>query len=128
MDMKKLPYFVLAFLLFGSSLFAATPVQFTDPYNVVATTKTVTGDSAIKATPGYLQSVLVSWKGATVGDTVDINDNSAAGGTVLVRITLATANGSFYYQPVAPIPYPTTGIYCDLTLSGGAASVTVQYS
>lgn len=125
--MKKLIALFLL-LLTSVSAFAASPVMLTDPLNVVASTSVLTADGAIKATPGYLQAVLVSFKGVTVGDTVDINDGSAAGGTVKVRITAATANGSFFYQPVSPIYYGTTGIYCDVTLSGGAVNVVAQYS
>lgn len=125
--MKKL-YALFLVLLLCQSSYASTPVIMGDQLSVIASSVVLTADGVVKATPGYLQGVLVSFKGVTVGDTVDINDNSAAGGTVKVRIAMATANGSFYYQPVAPIIYSTTGIYCDVSISGGSVNVVAQYS
>jgi hypothetical protein len=127
--MKK-SIFVTLLLCFTfiTSAFAVTLTIGSDPQGAIPSTVTKTSDAAVKATPGYVHSVLYSYKGVTAGDTIDINDNSAAGGTVLIRFVAPAANGSFFYNPPAPISFPATGIYYDVTISGGAASVTIQYS
>ncbi len=126
--MKKFFAFLAILLLLVSPCYALTDVRLVDPYGVMPTTTVATGDVAVKATPGYVHSVLYSYKGVTIGDTIDINDASAAGTTVKIRFTAPTANGTFLYNPPSPIPFPTTGIYCDMTISGGAINVVIQYS
>lgn len=126
--MRKIFAFLFLSLVLVNPLYALTDVRLVDPFGGAASTKVATADVAIKATPGYVHSILVAFKGVTIGDTVDINDNSAAGGTVTIRITLPTANGTFLYVPPTPVSFPTTGIYCDVTISGGAVNAVIQYS
>ena len=125
--MKKAIFFLLA-LMVSQVAFGATPVIHTDPLSVIPTTVVKTSDDVVKSTPGYVHSIIVTFKGVTIGDEVDLNDNSTAGRATRIRIMADGAYKTVSYVPAAPILFPNTGIYCDFTISGGEASAAIQYS
>ena len=87
----------------------------------------ITNDAVVKASAGTLYGVMVSFDGVTAGDTVEIENHATAdSGTSLCTFVAQAADQNFAFQPCVGIAY-AAGIYCDFTLSGGAATVTAVY-
>jgi len=86
-----------------------------------------TADAQIKATAGTVSYVQATFVGATIGDTVEIENKASAGGTALITLTAAAANENVKFNP----PVGTTfsiGIWAEVTLTGGAVTITIVYS
>lgn len=54
----------------------------------------LTGATLLKTGEGYVFSITIAWKGATVGDMVYLRDGTSQAGTVLVAFAFPTANGT----------------------------------
>lgn len=86
-----------------------------------------TNDVVIKGSPGELFGVMVCFDGVTAGDTVEIENHATAdSGTSLCMFVAQAADQVLTFTPCVAIAY-AAGIYCDFTLSGGAATVTAVY-
>lgn len=84
----------------------------------------VTADGNIKASPGTLYTLIVSGIGVTIGDKVEIKDGGA-GGTVKFTVVFSAANETLIV-PCQAIAF-ATNIYAEVTISGGAITVTGVY-
>jgi hypothetical protein len=90
--------------------------------------KTLTADGVVCAGPGVLEGNLMITDG-TNDLTIKIHDNAAeASGTVLLPAFISTtaATKRFEYLPIPSLEFQN-GMYLDLTLSAGAASVVFFY-
>lgn len=89
--------------------------------------KTLTADGVVCAGPGVLEGILMITD-ATNNLTVKLYDNAAASGTVLIPefVSTTSATKRFEYLPIPSLEFQN-GMYLDLTLSAGAASVVLFY-
>tara|TARA_Y100000034_G_C6699875_1_gene308595 strand:+ start:145 stop:585 length:441 start_codon:yes stop_codon:yes gene_type:complete len=92
-----------------------------------ASATVLTADGQIKGSAGTLWSCQVDLVGVTAGDTVEFENAVGASGTSLLTFTATAANQSFTFTPPLGIAY-SAGIYCDITLTGGTATMTTVWS
>ena len=87
------------------------------------------GDTLIRTGPGLVYAIHLSLVDVEVGDTIVLRDAVAAGaGTVLFTFVANDEDQSYQFCPCIPF-HCETGIYLDVTLTGGGtANVTVIYS
>lgn len=86
-----------------------------------------TADTLVRTGPGLVYAVHVCMDGATVGDSVQIQDAVAAGGTAVWTFIANATDQSYSFCPCLPWVC-NTGIFVDISLTGGACYVTVVYS
>lgn len=104
----------------------ATPLAFASaPDMIKPVTKTT--DSQIKATPGVVSSVIVSYAGVTAGDKIEIKNSTDSSGTAQYTCVAAAANGQCAPAIYQAGNYFDTAIFYDATVSGGAFTTQVQY-
>ena len=89
------------------------------PASVSSTTKTA--DATIKSGAGNIYSVFVSFVGVTIGNKIELLDNT----TVLMTFTATAANESFQFNSHAKIPFSTSLVYDETT--DGTITTTVVY-
>ena len=87
----------------------------------------VTADTLIRTGPGLVYSIQVCADGVTAGDSVELVDGLTGAGTTRWRFIANATDQTHSYCPSNPARF-NTGIYVDVTLTGGAVYVTVQYS
>ena len=95
------------------------------PYAQFSTSAIVTGDTQIKAVPGFLQCIMISQNDAApTAGTIIVYDNTAESGTAVFNWTLTTAVFTpFQICPQRPM---TTGIYIGFTTTNDV-NVSVSY-
>ena len=85
-----------------------------------------TADAQIKATPGVVYQVIVSYAGVTAGDKIEIKNSADNSGTSNITVVAPAANGT----TIVPLPIGTlytTAIYYDETKSGGTFTTQIFY-
>lgn len=88
----------------------------------------LTADGQVKATAGNVYEVIVSFKGVTAGDQVQIKNSLDNSGTAILHAVASAANGTIVIPTPAAGPVRFfTAIYCDVTLTGGSVQVTTLY-
>ena len=112
--------------------FSTEAKQLADGHGVTTTPSTasatvLTADGQIKGSAVTLWSCQVDLVGVTAGDTVAFENAVGAAGASLLTFTATAANQSFTFTPSLGIAY-SAGIYCDITLTGGAATITTVWS
>lgn len=86
-----------------------------------------TTDSQVKAAAGALFGYKITFSGVTAGDKVEIRDSLTAGaGTVIFTIIAVTAGEEHTFMIPQGMEF-ATGIYHDITLTGGTAYSTYVY-
>lgn len=87
-----------------------------------------TADTLIRTGKGLVYGIDVCFDGVTAGDQVVLRDAVApATGTVLWTYVAAGTDESHAFCPCIPFSCQT-GIYVDVTKTGGSMYVTVVYS
>lgn len=107
---------LMVFLFQGNAL--AWP-DYTIP--VVKTT-----DSQVKATPGMVYGLVVSFAGVTAGDKITLKNSEDDSGTALITVVVPAANGTIVVPLTVGVIF-TTAIFYDATITGGAFATTIQY-
>lgn len=115
--MKKWIVF-LALMIFSVNVWAL-------PENIGAVVET--SDIQVKATPGVVYSVVVSYAGVTAGDKIEIKNSKDTSGSAQYTCIASGTNGV-----CSPIAYTTgnyfsTAIYYDETKTGGTFTTEIQY-
>ena len=87
----------------------------------------LTADGQIKSSAGTLWSSQIDLVGVTAGDKVEFENAVGASGSSLLTFTATAANQSFTFTPSVGIAF-SSGIYCEVTLTGGNATITSVYS
>ena len=87
----------------------------------------LTADGYITCNAATLYGVIFTGDGVTAGDQVVINDGTIAGGTAKVQLEASGTDGTWVFTPAAGILFGNR-ISVDVTISGGACSVTVLYT
>lgn len=87
----------------------------------------LTADGQIKSSAGTLWSCQIDLVGVTAGDKVEFENAVGASGSSLLTFTATAANQSFTFTPSVGIAF-SSGIYCEVTLTGGTATITSIYS
>ena len=85
----------------------------------------LTGDGALKATPGVLHGLVIAGVGVAGSDLVQVRDGGS-GGTIMLTVAFNASNQTI----VVPLPGPmafVTDIYVDVTISGGSIYITGIY-
>lgn len=77
-------------------------------------------DQTVTSSDTILVDANVYFRGATVGDKIDLRKGSSSG-TIILTAVAATANQSIFVAPSEPIKVDG-GIYMDMTLTTGAAT------
>lgn len=85
-----------------------------------------TTDSQVKATPGTVYGLVVSYAGVTIGDKIELKNSTDSSGTAIITVVASTANGTVVIPLTVGVIF-TTAIFYDATVSGGAFTTTVQY-
>ena len=86
----------------------------------------LTADGQVKATAGSVLAVMVSVNGVTAADKIEIKNSADNSGTALLSFVATASAQSWMFTPGTDIKFDT-GIYVDVTLSGGTCSVTTIY-
>ena len=69
---------------------------------------------------------MVSVNGVTAADKIEIKNSADNSGTALLSFVATASAQSWMFTPGTDIKFDT-GIYVDVTLSGGTCSVTTIY-
>ena len=91
-----------------------------------ASSSILTADGQVKATAGSVLAVMVSVNGVTAADKIEIKNSADNSGTALLSFVATASAQSWMFTPGTDIKFDT-GIYVDVTLSGGTCSVTTIY-
>ena len=94
---------------------------------LAATGIVVAGDGQIKAAAGTLYGVIVTFDGVTAGDKVEIKNSTDNSGTSLFTVIAQAADVVYTFTPCVGIAY-STGIYSDVTLTGGTCTVSAVFA
>ena len=88
---------------------------------------TYSGDQLIKSGPAIVVDANIYWSGLTVGDKLQLKNGLTSSGTTFYTFVAPTANGSYRVQKYQKDILVDTGIYLDLTISGGAMGIELIY-
>jgi len=88
--------------------------------------KNFAADAQVTARPSKVYGAILSGKGITAGDMVELSDSSSGSGTAIVTFIASGANGSIVFTPSVGIDF-FDGVYADCTITGGTMTVTVLY-
>lgn len=86
----------------------------------------VTDDASIKSSAGTLYYYRVEFSGVSIDDTVQFENAVTSDGTSLSTATAYATHCTIPMASAAAIEY-ATGIYCDVSLTGGNATVSIIY-
>ena len=93
----------------------------------VLSSATKTIDASIQDGASELHWAVISFVGVTIGDKVEIRDSRyAAVGDVLATLTATAANQTMYFDPNGEIE-ADSGLYYDISISGGSTSATIVF-
>lgn len=109
--MKKFLLIALAFLV-GGIAFAAVKVAY---LSKSGTDQVFTSDNI------QLVDASIYFKGATVGDMIQLRNGSASTSPIILTVVAATANDAYLFTPAEPIQIDG-GIYMDGTFSSGTTT------
>lgn len=88
----------------------------------------VTADALIRTGDGLVYAIHICYDGVTAGDMVQLRDSLTAGaGTVRLTYVADATDQTYNFAPSNPMKFDT-GIYVDVSKTGGAMYVTVVYS
>lgn len=126
-SLRSLALFVAVLLAVGGSAWA---VGYLEPnmgaiYPQFLNSAVVVVDTQVKATPGFLQCIMISQNDAapTAGSLI-VYDNTAESGTQVFNHTFTTS--TFMPTQICPQRVMTTGIYLGFTTTGDV-NVSVSY-
>ncbi len=84
-------------------------------------------DASVQNGASELHWAVVSFVGVTIGDKIEILNSRYVGeGTSICTLQATAANQTMYFDPHGEVE-ADSGLYYDVTLSGGTATATIVY-
>jgi hypothetical protein len=111
---------------------AALPAGTNDIGEVTADPKAVTsviktGDAQVKGSAGTIFGFIISADGVTAGDNFEIRNSTDNSGTALINVDFDSTDQTIIFTPSVGITFDT-GIWFEVTLTGGTVNCSVLYN